>query len=268
MEATWTILSGHPADTVVWRHLRTCDVVNLLCVSKSIRESTLRAVDTVPRPQTSIYAMETGDDPEWHVAIGVQVILDGHTDVCVVRATVLFRDGKPRTVPCKWHASGNPRYGKLLIAYVRRLLYKGYGRPKRICFSFTSAVPAHHSALAQQMRLVEQKFAVSCLLIAPPFADAHVGQREGVGQVLMRSQHVTFERRRIASLLFAPKQRRRLHSAYCNICSTIMFGPARTYFTARHLCTRLEARLALAEEVRQLSCQPCRPECIQCGGRL
>lgn len=264
MEATWTILSRHPADTVVWRHLRTCDVMALLCVNKSIRESTLRAVGTAQPLQTSLYTIEDGDDREAVVNIGVRVLLDGHKDVCVVRATVLFPDGKPRAVPCKWHAAGNPRYGKLLIAYVRRLLYKWSGRSKRIYYSFTSAISAHHTALAQQMRLVESKFAVKCLLNTPRFTDAHVGPQERVGQLLIRNQHVPFERRRIVSLLFAPKHRRHIHRAYCNICSTIMFGPARTYFTVRHLCTRLEARLAFVEEGRQ----PLSPNCIHCGGQL
>lgn len=276
MEATWDMLSGCPADTVVWRCLRICDVLSLLCVNKSIRKSTLRAFAVMPLPKTTIFKMMCGDEPQCIYNIGVHMIMHGHADVCVVRTTVHTNDRPIRAFPCKWHASANPRYGKFLITHVRRLLRDG--QSKRILVSFTSAIEEHHFILAQQMQRVEQKFvAVTCSLIVASFTDTFHLNR--IGQLLVEGQHLSHknrlvERRQIANLLLGPKICLS-DCTYCTLCTAIMFGPAHVYYAFRYLCSPSETKLAHAVEFekefqRQKHLwhryRKYRQTCLNCGG--
>lgn len=264
MEATWTVLSRHPIDTVVWRHLRTCDVLALLCVNKSIRESTRRAFDSAFQPKTTIYDIEYDGEPkkpETIVHIGVSVMIHGRGDQCVVRATIVTDDSTPRTFLCKWRASATPRYGKLLITSVRRLL-DSYCF-KHIYFSFTSPVGAHHSIVAQQMNLIERDFNAKCSLTARLFAE-QLDCVERVGHKLIKYRGMAKERRRIADLLKGPTERFGRQRVTCAICDTILFKPAYVNFAFRYWSTALSVRIAQANDYLHRSAIVC----ARCGGPL
>lgn len=225
MESTWNALSRHPTDAVVWRHLRLSDVHTLLRVNKSIRTSTRQAFASTCHAKTSVYSISKGSTEDM-VHVSVTVMLHGAYNRCIVQADVLciHANDSPHTTlsfPCKWQADANPRYGKVLIGYVRRLLRtRNYDK---IRFSFTSAVGLHHTAVAQQMQHIERRFQVLCSVAVPLFLDVQAAYIERLAAAWFLHRHKVH----MVRLSKTIRQRGAPSiGSYCIMCTAILELPA------------------------------------------
>lgn len=225
MESTWNVLSRHPVDEVVWRYLRLCDVHRLLCVNKTIRAYTRQAFASTCHAKTSVYFISEGDTEDM-VHVSVTVMMHGAYNRCIALANVLciHANNSPHTTlsfPCKWQADANPRYGKVLIGYVRRLLrIRNFDK---IRFSFTSAVGWHHTAVAFQMQHVERRFHVNSRVAVPLFLDVQAAYIERLAAAWFLYRHKVHMVRLAATI----RQRGTPSiGSYCIMCAAILEQPA------------------------------------------